>query len=173
MSNPNISNPIADPEVSTTYYLFVSDGVCIDTITQYIEVENLQVDIGPDRVMCAGSSIVLSPVITGTGLHYYWSTSPNFSPCINTDFTNPQLEVSPTEFTTYYLRVEGNYCMVESRVSVQVSDFSLSTPGNYVVCYGDSMMVSVTPSVNGNYSYSWQPMVSISCHCVCNARHEG
>ena len=161
LSNPNISNPIADPEVSTTYYLFVSDGVCIDTITQYIEVENLQVDIGPDRVMCAGSSIVLSPVITGTGLHYYWSTSPNFSPCINTDFTNPQLEVSPTEFTTYYLRVEGNYCTVESRVSVQVSDFSLSTPGNYVVCYGDSMMISVTPSANGSYNYNWQPLASV------------
>ena len=161
LSNPNISNPIAAPEVSTTYYLFVSDGVCIDTITQHVEVENLQVDAGPDRVVCAGNSIVLSPTVTGTGLHYYWSTSPDFSTYLNSDFSNPNLEVSPTFFTTYYLRVEGNYCTEEARVSVDVSDFSLTTPGNYVVCYGDSLMIEATPSVEGRYHYDWQPATAI------------
>ena len=161
LSNPFISNPIASPEISTTYYLFVSDGVCIDTITQYVEVEDLRVDAGPDRVVCAGSPIVLSPVISGEAEHYYWSASPDFSSYINTDFTSPQVEVRPAVATTYYLRVVGRYCTVESSVNVQVSDFSLSSPGNYVVCYGDSMMISVTPSVEGTYSYSWQPAGSI------------
>ncbi|MBQ7735826.1 MAG: gliding motility-associated C-terminal domain-containing protein [Bacteroidales bacterium] len=157
LSNPNISNPIAAPEVSTTYYLFVSDGVCIDTITQYVEVENLQVDAGPDRVVCAGTSSLLSPVVSGSAVHYYWSTSPTFSTYLNTDFSEPQLEVWPTGATTYYLRVEGTYCTVESSVNVQVSDFTLTSPDGYVVCYGDSTQLSVTPSVIGTYSYSWQP----------------
>ena len=157
LSNPGISNPIAAPEVSTTYYLFVSDGVCIDTITQYVEVENLQVNAGSDRVVCAGSSTLLSPVVSGTAVHYYWSTSPTFSSYLNTDFSDPQLEVWPTGTTTYYLRVEGNYCTVESRITVQVSEFSLSAPDDYVVCYGDSMQLSVMPSAFGSYNYSWQP----------------
>lgn len=161
LSNPNISNPIASPDVSTTYYLFVTDGVCIDTITQHVEVESLQVDAGPDRVVCTGSSTILSPVVSGSAVHYYWSTSPTFSSYINTDYTNPQVEIWPTASTTYYLRVEGNYCTAESSVNVQVSDFTLSTPGDYVVCYGDSMMISVTSSVQGNYTYSWQPSGSV------------
>ena len=161
LSNPNISNPIAAPEISTTYYLFVTDGICIDTITQHVEVENLQVSAGHDRVVCAGSSILLSPVVSGTAVHYYWSLSPSFSSYINTDYSNPQLEVWPTAATTYYLRVEGNYCTEESSVTVQVSDFSLSSPDAYVVCYGDSMQISVEPSVHGTYSYSWQPSNSV------------
>ena len=161
LSNPDISNPIAAPEVSTTYYLFVSDGVCIDTITQYVEVENLQVDAGLDRVVCAGSSLLLSPAVSGTAVHFYWSTSPTFSSYLNTDFSNPQLEVWPTSATTYYLRVEGNYCTAESSISVQVSEFSLSVPDDYVLCYGDSMQLSVTPSVPGNYTYQWQPAGSV------------
>ena len=161
LSNPSISNPIAAPEVSTTYYLFVSDGICIDTITQYVEVEDLRVNAGPDRVVCAGHSAVLSPIITGTAEHYYWSTSPTFSSYLNTDFTNPQVEVWPTGTTTYYLRVEGHYCTAESSVTVQVSDFSLTSPDNYVVCYGDSTQISVTPDVSGSYSYSWQPAGSV------------
>ena len=161
LSNPTISNPIAAPEASTTYYLFVSDGVCIDTITQYVEVENLQVDAGPDRVVCAGYSIVLSPVISGAAEHYYWSSFPDFSSYINTDFTDPQLEVWPTGATTYYLRVEGSYCTVESSVNVLVSNFSLTSQGSHVVCYGDSMMISVTPSVEGSYTYNWQPAGTI------------
>lgn len=161
LSNPHISNPIATPEVSTTYYLFVSDGVCVDTITQHIEVETLQVDAGPDRVVCAGSSLLLSPNVSGTAVHYYWSTTPNFSTYINTDFSNPQVEVWPTVPTTYYLRVEGNYCTAESSVNVQISDFSLSAPDDYVVCYGDSVMLTVTPSVQDSYTYIWQPVGSV------------
>ena len=161
LNNPTISNPIAAPEVSTTYYLFVSDGVCIDTITQHVEVENLQVDAGPDRVVCAGSPTVLSPVVSGTAVNYYWSLSPIFSSYLNTDFSNPQLEVWPTGTTTYYLRVVGNYCLMESSVTVQVSDFSLSSPGDYVVCYGDSMQLSVIPSEQGLYNYTWQPSGSV------------
>ena len=161
LSNPAISNPIAAPEVSTTYYLFVSDGVCIDTITQYVEVENLHVDAGSDRVVCAGYPTLLSPVVSGTAVHYYWSTSPTFSSYLNTDFSNPQIEVWPTSATTYYLRVEGNYCTEESSVNVTVSDFSLSSPDGYVVCYGDSLQLAVTTSVSGTYSYSWQPAGSV------------
>lgn len=161
LSNPNISNPIAAPEVSTTYYLYISDGVCIDTITQHVEVETLQVDAGHEIVVCAGNSVILSPVVSGNAVHYYWSESPTFSSYLNTDFTNPQLEVRPTVSTMYYLRVEGNYCTVESRVSVRISDFYLTAPDGYVVCYGDSMQISVTPSEQGIYSYSWQPAGSV------------
>ena len=162
LSNPAISNPIAAPEVSTTYFLFVSDGVCIDTITQYVEVENLQVSAGPDLVVCAGNSAVLSPIVSGTAVRYYWSLSPTFSSYLNTDFSNPQLEIWPTGPATYYLRVEGNYCVGESSVRVQVSDFSLSSPGDYVVCYGDSMQIVVVTDVPGTYSYSWQPTSCIA-----------
>ncbi len=161
LSNPSISNPIASPSVPTTYYLFVTDGVCIDTITQLVDVESLSVYAGEDRVVCRGDSVVLTAEVIGNAERYYWSTDPSFSFYINTDFENPSVVVSPVSATTYYLRVEGRFCTSESRVTLSVSEFSLSTPGNYVVCYGDSMRIVVTADVPGNYSYSWQPAGSI------------
>lgn len=161
LDNPFISNPIAMPDQTTTYWLFVSDGVCMDTLTQVVTVENLQVDAGRNRTICQGDTTTLTPSVTGTALHYYWSNNPRFTSYINTDFTQPSVQVSPTRPTTYYVRVEGEYCEAVDSVTIQISHFTLSVPSEYVVCYGDSIQVAVEADMQGQYQYVWNPSESV------------
>lgn len=161
LSNPFISNPIAAPDSTTTYQLFVTDGVCIDTMTQVVTVENMLVDAGSNRTVCLGESVTLSPNVTGTAIHYYWSDNRNFTSYINTNFTNPTIQVSPTQATTYYVRAEGAYCQAIDSVRVNVSHFTLSVPTNFEVCYGDSIQVAVEPDQQGQYHYVWSPAETV------------
>lgn len=161
LSNPFISNPIADPTATTTYMLFITDGVCIDTITQTVTVENLTVDAGEDRTICLGTSALIVPSTSSPGRQYYWSLTSDFSSHINPNINSPSILVSPTQTTTYYLRVVGEYCEAVDEVTVYVSDFSIETPGNYVVCYEDSLQIVTVIAEQGEYTYQWSPSESI------------
>ncbi len=161
LNNPHISNPIADPSSTTDYMLFVSDGICIDTITQKVKVESITVDAGENRTICLGDSLTLVPMTTGPTIRYYWATNPSFRPLLNSDIYNPLLTVSPTQATTYYLRVESNHCTEIDSVTIDVSSFEITSPQGYEICYGDTIQIYVTPSVQGNYTYSWIPTNAI------------
>ncbi|MCR5115445.1 MAG: gliding motility-associated C-terminal domain-containing protein [Bacteroidales bacterium] len=161
LSNPHLSNPIASPPATTTYQLFITDGVCIDTITQQVVVEELTVDAGNDQVVCLGEAVTLSPDITGGGVTYEWATDPHFLHLVNGNIYQPNLTIVPTDTTTYYLRVRGNYCEEMDQVTVYTSHFSMPQPAEVVVCYGDSVQLSVSADIPGNYTYTWQPVESI------------
>lgn len=161
LSNATISNPIASPSITTNYMLFVSDGICIDTITQRVRVEDITVDAGTDNVVCLGDAIQLSPIVTGPVSQYYWSDDANFSHYLNNDFYEPNLWVSPTQETTYYLRAKSAHCEEMDSITISVSSFTIASQQTYDICYGDTIQIFVTPSVQGNYDYHWEPSTSI------------
>ena len=161
LSNPTISNPIASPSSTTTYQLFITDGVCWDTLTQTVVVEDLSVSAGDDQVVCLGSSAQLTPEVNGTAVSYEWATDPHFTHLINPSTTQPTVTVTPTDTTTYYLRVRGTYCEAIDQVTLFTSHFSIPPVNSYTVCYGDSIQISVTPDLPGSYTYSWQPTATI------------
>ncbi|MBO4645982.1 MAG: gliding motility-associated C-terminal domain-containing protein [Bacteroidales bacterium] len=161
LSNPFISNPIANPTQTTTYYLFISDGVCMDTLTQQVMVEHLDLNAGNDTLICYGENITLQPSINGTGISYEWSTRPDFSYIINSDLSQPNITVTPTSTTTYYLRARGNYCESVDEITVELSFFTLMPPDHYVVCYEDSLSISIQVVQPGAYQYAWSPQSSI------------
>lgn len=161
LSNPTISNPIASPSSTTTYQLYITDGVCWDTLTQVVVVENLTIDAGADQIVCFGEATTLSPAVTGTAVSYEWATDPHFTHIINNNVSQSDITITPNTTTTYYLRVRSAYCEAMDEVTVSVSQFSVPQPSEYVVCYGDSIQIAVAPDVAGSYTYSWQPAGSI------------
>lgn len=161
LSNPTISNPIASPSVTTTYQLFITDGVCMDTITQVVVVEDLNVSAGADQTICQGDAITLVPSVDGTAVTYEWATDPHFTHLINGSLDQSVVTVSPTQTTDYYLRVHSNYCEATDHVTIYTSQFAISQPNDYVVCFGDSIQISVTPDVVGSYTYNWAPTSTI------------
>lgn len=161
LSNPFISNPIASPTSSTQYMLFVTDGVCIDTIVQQVNVENLTIDAGIEQTICFGHSYTLNPTVNGDATTFYWYDNPQMQSRINQDITTPILTVNPAQSTTYYLHVVGNYCEAIDSVTINVSYFELNEPEDYVVCYHDSIQISIEPSAQGTYTYEWQPVATI------------
>ncbi|MDD3742840.1 MAG: T9SS type A sorting domain-containing protein [Lentimicrobiaceae bacterium] len=88
----------------------------MQTITYPDKIENLinmVVDLGPDRDICEGEEIELSPVVTGgiPPYSYTWS---------NGD-TSPSITVSPADTTTYIVGVldsEMNFMMDEITINV-------------------------------------------------------
>lgn len=161
LSNPNISNPIASPLTSTLYTLFVSDGVCTDTFRQRVVVENLSIDAGPNDTICTGNPYILSPTYSSSATKFYWSLYRDFNRYINNNFSQPHFTVFPTQTTTYYLKVKGNYCEEIDSVTIVVMPFSVVSPPAYTICYGDTVQISVQVSPPGIHSFTWSPTTTI------------
>jgi len=164
LSNPNIANPIAKPETSTTYSVLVSNGneaLCSDMDEITIEVEegfNLVFDEGPYEI-CEGESLQLSASGGGT---YRWSPNEEIS---NIFVGNPV--VSPTESTIYTLKATNldGTCAVEKSTTVYVQPkIELLTETEYTICSGDMLQFNVA----GASTYNWSPDLYLSNHEIGN-----
>src|SRR5258708_39727725 len=70
----------------------------------------------PDEIIAAGSSVVLSPLISGNGLHYSWSPSDGLS-----DAAVAAPVASPSIPTVYRLTVTaGDGCTATGKVVIGV-----------------------------------------------------
>jgi gliding motility-associated-like protein len=80
LSNPHIANPIATPDITTTYMAIAQLGSCIPD-TQYVKVIVFPlptVDAGPSQTLLAGSTAQLNAV--GTNIdRYKWTPGATLS----------------------------------------------------------------------------------------------
>ncbi len=75
LSNPNIPNPIASPERTTTYTVEILDACnrpFYDEITIAVSGDSLSVDLGEDGILCEGTTRALHAGLTGD--RFLWST---------------------------------------------------------------------------------------------------
>ncbi|MBQ7490148.1 MAG: gliding motility-associated C-terminal domain-containing protein [Bacteroidales bacterium] len=161
LSNPAISNPVATPNATTTYYLYISNGICIDTLAQTVYVENLAVSLPDTLHACAGEPVTLTPSVSGNGKNYYWYNSPPFTQNINPNTSQASYNAVTNQSTMYYVKVTNDFCEAWDSILVAVKPFSVTPPQPYVVCYGDTATISVNISPSGTYSYQWLPTSSI------------
>ena len=161
LSNDTISNPYANPVNTTNYILFISNGICTDTIHQKVEVYLLTVDAGPDTTICSGN-ILLTAISTGGATTYIWSTSPNLTDTLNNPITNNSVLVNPTATTPYYVQVSNQYCDGMDSVKVKISDVNIDAGNDQTICTGDTASISVTNLNPSNpLTYQWSPVGSI------------
>ena len=161
LSNPAISNPVATPNSTTSYNLYISNGVCIDTLVQTVYVENLSVSLPDTLHACAGESLAITPIVTGNGKNYYWYNTKPFAQYVNTNTSQAAYNAVSNQSTMYYLKVVNDYCEAWDSVFVEVKPFSVTPPQPYIVCYGDTVTVSVNISPSATYSYQWSPAANI------------
>jgi len=153
LNNPNLSNPIATPLVTTTYTVTGTDANgCTDTDEVTVNVmESSGISAGLPVTICEGESTQLTA--TG-GTNYQWSPAAGLS---STTIANPI--ANPTVTTTYTLTgVSANGCPSISTVTVTV----LPKPEpvaceDKTICLGDSIQLIVTTFAQ----YSWSPTNSL------------
>jgi len=156
LSNSIISNPYANPNVSTWYTLTMSTSQCADVFHQHVEILNLIADAGNDTTVC-NSNITLSGSGNYSNLNYLWSNNSQFSDTLNNypysnslthTFTNPQY---------LYFQIEKEGCndydsvLIEQEIIISVANIQ------NVLCNGDNNG-SISVNVNGGTSpltYSW------------------
>lgn len=134
------SSTVVSPLTSQFYYVTVTEGVCIQVDSVFIDVIPLPiVTISNDTIICEGEIVPLW--VTGGGT-YLWSTAD----------TTSAIFVQPGSTTTYFVQVSLNSCSVIESVTVTVNPSPvLITSGNTTICENDSVMLWVT----GADSYFW------------------
>lgn len=118
LSDSAVADPIATPFDTTTYYLTVTIGSCvdIDSVTIYT-YQVPPVDGGDDLTIPTGSSIGLNANGVVTGWTYTWEPSELLD---NPNITNPV--ASPEETTMFYVTViDENGCSSTDSVLVEVT----------------------------------------------------
>ncbi|MCQ2283629.1 MAG: gliding motility-associated C-terminal domain-containing protein [Bacteroidales bacterium] len=155
LSSDNISNPFATPTQSTLYTLVATSGLCHDTLQQRVEVFHLNVDVMQDTTICEGGTAFLH---IGTDdvseiRAIEWSLSPTFTNVFNLNQTT--LTVQPTEETTYYVRISGVSCIVESSITVHVSKIHVEAGQDFHICFENGVQLSLSHDGGANCQYSW------------------
>ena len=160
LTNPNIANPIAFPNTTTTYVVTVTDGLgCVDTDTIIVTVANLPViTITNDTTICDGACAQLNA--TG-GTTYSWSPTTGLS---NPNIANPT--ACPTVNTTYVVTVSNAAnCTATDSVTITLNPLPTITASNdTTICDG----ACATLNASGGTSYVWSPSTGLSDSTIAN-----
>jgi len=76
LSDPSIGNPIANPLITTTYTVSVTDNAysCPSIATVTVSVlKGAVANAGPDKTTVKGNSVQLDGSVSGTDVSYYWT----------------------------------------------------------------------------------------------------
>ncbi len=154
LSDTSISNPWANPNSTTMYYVLVTDSnncTNIDSVTVFVNAAPA-VDAGPDTSICMGDSIQLNA--TG-GVSYQWTPALTLS---NDTINNPW--ANPSTTTMYYVKVtDGNGCTNIDSVTIGINPLPSITSGpDQQICIGDSIQLQAS----GGTSYTWSPSTGLS-----------
>jgi gliding motility-associated-like protein len=154
LSDPQIPNPVASPDATTTYTLTVLDANgCTDTDAMTLGVNTVSgIDAGPDVAICLGGSTTLA---ASGGVSYSWSPATGLS---STNIANPT--AAPTTTTTYTATItDANGCTGTDVVTVTVNTLAGVSAGPDVsICTGASTVLGAS----GGVSYSWSPVTGLS-----------
>lgn len=152
LSNASVSNPIASPLQTTDYMLVVNSPACTDTFYQRVNVDTSMAVLSSDTTICPGGTAILALSGMTEYQAVHWSTSPTFTPVIAENQTT--LSVQPTATTTYYVWVQGRICSYVRSVTVHVSQVGVSPLPDLLLCFEDSVQLSVnTDCVDCQYQW--------------------
>ena len=126
------SSLLAAPSKLTLYHIEVSDetGLCSNFDTVWVNpVPAPTIDLGEDRVICRGDSLLIGPENSGSDWSYRWKEA--------SGLRNPDLAstfVSPASTTTFELTVTdvATGCSVSDEVTVRVIDIDIRVEGEGV-----------------------------------------
>ena len=156
LSDPNISNPMANPTITTTYYLNITDAnSCPGNDSMILTVHPLPpVDAGQNKKICFGSCTQL----TATGALTYSWTPP--ATLMNDSIYNPI--ACPTDTTTYYVTgVDVFGCWASDSVVVSVLfPFTVVYPNDTCICLNESAQLCAISSTQS--TYFWTPAFGLS-----------
>jgi len=151
----NVPNPFVSPDSTTTYTLYISKGVCTDTLKQTVVVFSDAVDVEASVATCAGDTVQLSATTKQPGQTLVFAWSPPTLIIGGQGTANPT--VSPLRDTTFTVRVTNQLgCTFSGSVFVDVKSLlpsleAIATP--YTIGYEDTAQLSVTTP--GVASVAW------------------
>jgi gliding motility-associated-like protein len=161
LNNDKISNPVATPSRSTTYYVIVTNNNnCTSRDSVKVTVlAKPTVKSARDTTICNGSSVVLQPQITHASVI-------NWSPAIGLNKTNvANPTASPSSNTTYTITAANGVCIAAEKIIVSVMPLPVTTVTNDTsICNNIPLQLQAT----GGEKYVWQPADYLSDVTIAN-----
>ena len=164
LSDSTINNPIITTTVDLTYTL-IAQHVCTDTITNHVQVSDIQADVDSIIIICSDNpNVNLTGNSFGTGIQFIWSTLSNFGDTINTNLNDSTARYNQVDTYQYYyfkaINIDG--CeMVDSIYSV-ISDQTISIASDTFICQLDSVELwAVNEFPYNSMSFYWAPASEI------------
>ncbi len=151
LNNPNIGNPIVQPDVTTTYTLTATNGLCSETQDVTITVVDPSITPGATPTICAGESTSISASPTPAGGTVTWTDWQG-----NVVGTGETIDVSPFASTSYNATYEVNGCFASTVVAVDVVPVpttGISATANQIVV-GEDATITVTGAPAGS-TFTW------------------
>jgi gliding motility-associated-like protein len=155
-----ISQPIASPTVTTSYWLSDTDLVtgCFNRDTVLVTVNPLPIPwAGLDSTICRFDSAAIGDTIIDSGYAYRWIPGDG----LNSDTIAAPM-ASPSVTTTYVVTdtIRATGCFSSDTVIVTIIPLPVADAGQDVaICIGDSVRIGTPDSPN--VVYNWLPDVSL------------
>lgn len=144
LSDPNIQNPLANPEEPTVYTVTITDAIgCVGESNIFVQqYPVLNASAGNDKEICFGQTTVLEGSASGGAPDYTYSWNPE------TGLSNPNIATpiaTPENTTLYTLTVtDANGCQETTSVNVIVNPlpvaFGLSQDSTHF-CYEQDTII--------------------------------
>lgn len=148
LTNPNISNPIATPGVTTTYNVSITDiNTCVwDTFMTITTSPIIPIaNAGVDTFVCIGDSTQLNG---SGGTSYFWETITNIN---NPNIANPF--VFPTQNTQYILQAINGCGTDKDTVLVEAKFATARAWPDTAICAGNEIELFSS----GGIVLKWEP----------------
>lgn len=121
-----------------------------DTMIKTIIVLSNTRDTLQDKQVCAGDFVQIGiPPAGNSSITYNWQPPTNLS---NTSISNPI--ATPTNTTTYLLRISDGICTDTLFQKVTVYNIQVNAGSNFTVCHGDTVNLTAT-ATGGATQYFW------------------
>ncbi|MFK7784849.1 MAG: PKD domain-containing protein, partial [Crocinitomicaceae bacterium] len=153
LDDPNIFNPTATVDQTTTFQVIISDTCGIDTVDVTLEVFLGNVTASSDTSICIGNDVSL--FATG-GVDYVWSP-----PTYLDNPTSPNPVSNPSNSVSYTVTVTtANNCVLTETVDIDVyfTPPIPVIPDTVLLCEGSSLDLTVA----GADTYFWDAHPTIS-----------
>ena len=169
LTQNNVSNPFASPTQTTTYQLLASNGVCIDTFYQTVDIFADALTLAGSDALCPNDTLRLSVTNSQPNQQLTYSWQPVNEIVSGANTPNPL--VSPNHSTTYKVTVVNQLgCTFSDSIRINIvssiANISLSaTPDT--ITYGDTSQLNLILSSNVA-GYNWAPDSTLSATDITN-----
>ncbi|MFB0924789.1 MAG: PKD domain-containing protein, partial [Vicingaceae bacterium] len=160
LSDSTISNPFTTPDSTIRYILLISNGVCTDTISQTVNINNPTLETSNDTTLCSNESVQLWANSFGTSNGFIWSSNIQFSDTLNSGPTDSTILVSPLSSTEYFVISTFNNCTTIDSVLVNYAGYTTSLI-NDTICEGIAIPINIIIQPSQTINHSWTPLTSI------------
>ena len=160
LTDSSLSNPIAFPNTTETYFVYGAAGACRDTAQITVTINSLTtVDAGIDVSICEGDSIQLN---ASGAVAYIWTPADSIT---DVNISNPF--VFPSNTAEYIVTGTNPLgCADADSVIVSVNLLPFVEAGvDTSICFGDSVQLNGSSAVGIT---SWTPVTDLSDPTILN-----